>query len=180
MAQGNARNINVPIVMTGDVTGTLDNATVAKLKNVSVKSGLPSNEFVLQYVTANTRWEPTSKLANQPLVFSIAQPDLSSIRYTIGSSDTIIVPTNVPASGGSGPTNGAIYFPQTATIGRMIMIFFQAQSGSGQFSLTFATPGPLINGHPSITTGPLRQRFPMDIYVCVDGVNWQCNGAGAV
>lgn len=46
--------------LLGDVTGTTDSSTVAKLQNVAVKNAAPSNNDVLTYVTANTRWEPVA------------------------------------------------------------------------------------------------------------------------
>lgn len=44
----------------GDLSGTYPNPTVAAIQGNAVKSGVPSNLQVLQYITANSDWEPTT------------------------------------------------------------------------------------------------------------------------
>lgn len=48
----------------GDLTGTYPNPTVAKIRNVAVKNAIPTDQQVLQYVAANSDWEPTTLSAS--------------------------------------------------------------------------------------------------------------------
>jgi Hep_Hag. len=44
--------------VAGDVTGTLGTTTVARIQNIPVKSGTPSNGQILAYNSATSQWEP--------------------------------------------------------------------------------------------------------------------------
>lgn len=46
--------------LAGDVTGTIVANTVGKIQGNTVLSGTPTNLQVLQWITANSRWEPTT------------------------------------------------------------------------------------------------------------------------
>lgn len=48
------------IAITGDVTGTLGATTVAKIQNIPVKSGIPSNGQILAYNSTTSQWEPAA------------------------------------------------------------------------------------------------------------------------
>lgn len=71
------------IAPAGDVTGAIGANTVGKIQNVSVLTGTPSNLQVLQYITANTRWEPTA-INNAPF------GDGANGAVTIGAGTTTL------------------------------------------------------------------------------------------
>ncbi|MTK54135.1 hypothetical protein [Paludibacter sp.] len=46
--------------VAGDVTGTLGTTTVARIQNIPVKSGIPSNGQILAYNSTTSQWEPAA------------------------------------------------------------------------------------------------------------------------
>lgn len=84
------------ITMTGDVTGPNNANTVVAIQNIAVKSGVPTNGFVLTYVAANSRWEPAAgggggsgyPAGTVPTVVQVAHAT-SAIAATFG-----VAPTN--------------------------------------------------------------------------------------
>lgn len=95
--------------MAGDVTGTTAVSTVAKLQNISVLAGTPTDGYVLTYVTANSRWEPKVAATGS---FS-ASGDLSG---TSSSQNVIRINGATVPVAGSLVTGNGLYVTGTSTL----------------------------------------------------------------
>lgn len=158
MSQDNARGLNQPVPIAGDVTGILSNATVVKLQGNSVASTAPTDGQILTWNTSNTRWEPATETLIPINVTIVA----SAISYTVVSTDGAIVVTS--------SANGAIILmPASTTTGRIIYI---SVVRGGAISIT-VTPfsGTTINGSASNLTWTHG-----GMLICYDGTNWTTIG----
>lgn len=158
MAQGNARGMNQPITVTGDVTGTLENTTVTKLQNVTVASTTPTDAQVLTYVTGSTNWQPKTTTTVVGVTITNNQTN-----YTIVSTDAAIVLT-----GSTRIPTGSVLFPASATVGRIIFVANANLTASSYFTIT-PHAGTTIDGSSSVSS-PITNGC---IFCCYDGTNWR-------
>lgn len=157
MTQDNARGMNQPITVGGDLSGKLNNATVVKLQGNSVDTTAPSDGQILTWSSGISKWTPVTETVVPVNITLIT----SGSNYTVLSTDTAIV--NLQSA------NSNVNLPATATQGRTLFI---GSNTVGSFDLTVVPfAGTTLNGGGSIT-------FPNGTQlICYDGTNWMTVGA---
>ncbi len=120
----------------GDATGTLGALTNTKIQGVAVKSGTPTDTFVLTYVAANSRWEPLASSGGVTSVIAGGGVTVSSATgaVTFGTDNTVVA-----------LLAGTQTFTGTKTFGAVVFGAGATASGSTAFDLSgssaiFKTP----------------------------------------
>lgn len=158
----------------GDLSGTYPGPTVAKLQNISVLAGTPTDGYGLVYSSSNTRWE------YQPVVFyatafggnvsgtynnlSIIKNNVASVSsspYSVGSTDNILLVDTSAAR--------TINLPSPSA-GRIIRI--KDKTGGG-YDITLARYGSeSIEGVAANYTIAASASKWVSVLVVSDGTNW--------
>ena len=117
---------------TGDLTAYYPNPTVAKVQGNNVESGVPSNNEVLQWETANTRW------AHKYPVMTTAQSFITA-NLVLVTANTDYDVTTISLTAGTWIIHGAATFLQTTT-GASIFVM-EIYNSTGAATLASASAG---------------------------------------
>ena len=118
----------------GDVTGALTSNTVTKIQGNPVLSGTPTNLQVLQYITANNRWEPTT-LSGGGAVSSVSgSGGTTGLTLTGGPTGAVTLTlggTLAVANGGTGQTTAGAAFDALSPMTTLGDVIYGGSAGAG-------------------------------------------------
>lgn len=101
----------------GDLSGTYPNPTVAKIQGNTVKTGVPTDKQVLQWINANSDWEPTT-VGLLPTGGTVGQV------LEKNSSTNFDASWQNPSGGGAPSSvrdNGTLYFAVSDSNGQLVL-----------------------------------------------------------
>ncbi|CAN5371447.1 hypothetical protein BH09BAC3_BH09BAC3_12730 [soil metagenome] len=78
----NQSALSTNIALAGDVNGAASGNTVSKIQGVTVSSTAPTDQQVLQYDNATSRWKPVTIASISPTAFKVRQISLQVINGT--------------------------------------------------------------------------------------------------